>query len=126
MMAGDIAGRERELDSIHAFLDGPVEGPAGLVIEGEAGIGKSTVWLGGAGGGRGGDREIDGLAGGRRGRTRAGLSRAFVAAGGGRARPGARGAGRSVRGRPRRRVGCAVDAEAARARGRVASSGGVG
>src|SRR4051812_49786462 len=44
MMAGDVAGREQELDSIHAFLDRPVEGPAGLVLEGEAGIGKSTVW----------------------------------------------------------------------------------
>src|SRR3954447_26824832 len=52
MMAGDIAGRERELDSIHAFLDGPVEGPAGLVIEGEAGIGKSTVWLAAVAGAR--------------------------------------------------------------------------
>src|SRR3954449_10610376 len=45
MMAGDIAGREQELDSIHGFLDRPVEGPAGLVLEGQAGIGKSTVWL---------------------------------------------------------------------------------
>src|SRR3954451_18738971 len=52
MMAGDIAGREQELDSIQAFLDGPVEGPAGLVIEGEAGIGKSTVWLGAGAGAR--------------------------------------------------------------------------
>jgi DNA-binding CsgD family transcriptional regulator len=52
MMAGDIAGREQELDSIHAFLDGPVEGPAGLVIEGEAGIGKSTVWLAAVAGAR--------------------------------------------------------------------------
>src|SRR4051794_30147729 len=54
MMAGDIAGREQELDSIHAFFDGPVEGPAGLVLEGEAGVGKSTVWLAAVASGRGG------------------------------------------------------------------------
>src|SRR3954463_6184858 len=52
MMAGDIAGREQELDSIHAFFDGPVEGPAGLVIEGEAGVGESTVWLAAVAGAR--------------------------------------------------------------------------
>src|SRR5439155_22104206 len=39
-------------DSIHAFLDRPVEGPAGLVLEGQAGIGKSTVWLAAVAGAR--------------------------------------------------------------------------
>jgi hypothetical protein len=52
MMTSDIAGREQELDLIHAFLDRPVEGPAGLVLEGEAGIGKSTVWLAAVAGAR--------------------------------------------------------------------------
>jgi predicted ATPase len=44
-MALDIVGREAELASIHAFLKRPAEGPAALVLEGEAGIGKSTLWL---------------------------------------------------------------------------------
>jgi len=44
-MTGDVVGREPELGSIHAFLDTPVEAPAGLVLEGEPGIGKSTLWL---------------------------------------------------------------------------------
>ncbi len=93
---------------MYAFLDRPVEAPAGFVLEGEAGIGKSTLWLAGV----------------EHARAR-GLARALVATGGGRARPRARRAGRSVRGRPRRRAACAVDAEAARARGRAAPRGGV-
>jgi len=44
-MAGEILGRKRELEVIHGFLDRAVEGLAGLVLEGEAGIGKSTLWL---------------------------------------------------------------------------------
>jgi DNA-binding CsgD family transcriptional regulator len=44
-MTGEVLGRERELESVSAFLDRPVEGLAGLVLEGEAGIGKSTLWL---------------------------------------------------------------------------------
>lgn len=32
---------------MHAFLDSPVEGSAALELEGEAGIGKSTLWLAG-------------------------------------------------------------------------------
>lgn len=44
-MAVDIVGREVELASIHAFLKRPAEGPVALVLEGEAGIGKSTLWL---------------------------------------------------------------------------------
>jgi DNA replication protein DnaC len=46
-MAADIVGREVELASIHAFLERPTEGPVALVLEGEAGIGKSTLWLAG-------------------------------------------------------------------------------
>ncbi len=44
-MTDDVVGRESELGSIHAFLDAPVEAPAGLALEGEPGIGKSTLWL---------------------------------------------------------------------------------
>ena len=46
-MTGEVLGRERELESVYAFLERPVEGLAGLVLEGEAGIGKSTLWLAG-------------------------------------------------------------------------------
>ena len=46
-MTGDVLGREQELGSVYAFLDRPVEAPAALVLEGEAGIGKSTLWLAG-------------------------------------------------------------------------------
>ena len=45
MPVGDVIGREMELGLVSAFLDRFVEGPAGLVIEGEPGIGKSTLWL---------------------------------------------------------------------------------
>jgi DNA-binding CsgD family transcriptional regulator len=44
-MADQIVGRESELGSIYAFLDGSVESPSALVLEGEPGIGKSTLWL---------------------------------------------------------------------------------
>ena len=44
-MTGEVLGRERELGSLYAFLDRPAEGSAGLVLEGEPGIGKSTFWL---------------------------------------------------------------------------------
>src|SRR4029450_4415136 len=45
MPVGDVIGREPELGLLSAFLDPSVEGPAGFVIEGEPGIGKSTLWL---------------------------------------------------------------------------------
>jgi hypothetical protein len=45
MPGGDVIGREPELGLVSAFLDRSVEGPAGFVIEGEPGIGKSTLWL---------------------------------------------------------------------------------
>src|SRR5438876_153136 len=46
-MAYEIVSREEELGSLHAFIDEVREGPAALVLEGEAGIGKSTLWLAG-------------------------------------------------------------------------------
>ncbi len=46
-MTGEIIGREGELSVVHAFLDRPAEGLRALVLEGEAGIGKSTLWLAG-------------------------------------------------------------------------------
>jgi DNA-binding CsgD family transcriptional regulator len=46
-MTVNIVGREAELASIHAFLERPAEGPVALVLEGEAGIGKSTLWVAG-------------------------------------------------------------------------------
>jgi len=46
-MSGGTIGRDAELDSVHAFLDRVLEGPSTLVLEGTAGIGKSTIWLAG-------------------------------------------------------------------------------
>jgi DNA-binding CsgD family transcriptional regulator len=46
MMSG-IVGRDVELASVHAFIDEVRERPSALVLEGEAGIGKSTLWLAG-------------------------------------------------------------------------------
>jgi DNA-binding CsgD family transcriptional regulator/tetratricopeptide (TPR) repeat protein len=46
-MVEEIIGREDELSVVHAFLDRPVERPRALVLEGEGGIGKSTLWLAG-------------------------------------------------------------------------------
>jgi hypothetical protein len=39
-----IVGRERELARIEAFVERAVEAPAALVLEGEPGIGKTTLW----------------------------------------------------------------------------------
>jgi DNA-binding CsgD family transcriptional regulator len=44
-MAGEVVGREQELAAVSTFLDRPVEGLAAFVLEGEPGIGKSTIWL---------------------------------------------------------------------------------
>jgi DNA-binding CsgD family transcriptional regulator/sulfopyruvate decarboxylase TPP-binding subunit len=44
-MAFEVVSREEELASVHAFIGEAGAGPAALVIEGEAGIGKSTLWL---------------------------------------------------------------------------------
>lgn len=47
MTRDEIIGRDEELGSFHAFLDQTFAGPAALVPEGQAGIGKSTLWLAG-------------------------------------------------------------------------------
>jgi DNA-binding CsgD family transcriptional regulator len=39
-----VVGRVDELSRLDAFLDGLVEGPAALVLEGPSGIGKTTLW----------------------------------------------------------------------------------
>ena len=41
----EIVGREEELASLHAFISEVRGGPAALVVEGDAGIGKSTLWF---------------------------------------------------------------------------------
>ncbi len=43
----EIVGREEELAALHAFVGEVPEGPAALVLAGDAGIGKSTLWLAG-------------------------------------------------------------------------------
>jgi DNA-binding CsgD family transcriptional regulator len=42
-----LVGREEELDSLRAFSEQDEGEPATLVLEGEPGIGKSTLWLAG-------------------------------------------------------------------------------
>jgi DNA-binding CsgD family transcriptional regulator len=42
-----VFGREPELEEIDCFLDRLLEGPAALVLAGEAGIGKTTFWSAG-------------------------------------------------------------------------------
>ncbi|MDQ1464992.1 MAG: hypothetical protein QOC73_1933 [Actinomycetota bacterium] len=39
-----IIGRERELDVVAQFIDHVTDGPASLVLEGLAGIGKTAIW----------------------------------------------------------------------------------
>jgi DNA-binding CsgD family transcriptional regulator len=41
---GAVFGREREFVRLSAFLDAVPRGPRALLLEGEAGIGKTTVW----------------------------------------------------------------------------------
>jgi len=43
-MAEPVVGRERELQAAAEFLDELERGPAVLVLEGEPGIGKTTLW----------------------------------------------------------------------------------
>src|SRR2546423_9247610 len=43
-MVFEIVGREAELASLDAFIDETEGGAAALVLEGEAGVGKSTLW----------------------------------------------------------------------------------
>jgi len=42
---GAIVGRDAESSAIEAFLDRSAAGPRALVIDGAAGIGKSTLWM---------------------------------------------------------------------------------
>lgn len=39
-----VVGREREIDALDDVLDHVTDGPCGFVLEGEAGIGKTTLW----------------------------------------------------------------------------------
>ena len=45
----DVLGREAELARLERFLDEAVSGPVALLIEGAAGIGKTTLWSAGIG-----------------------------------------------------------------------------
>lgn len=40
----EVFGRSAEFDALRRFLDLIPEGPCALVLEGEAGIGKTTLW----------------------------------------------------------------------------------
>ena len=44
-----LVGRQAELETIEAFVARVVDGPHTLVLEGEPGIGKSSLWLAGVG-----------------------------------------------------------------------------
>jgi DNA-binding CsgD family transcriptional regulator len=44
IMGAEVVGRQAELDRIGRFLDSVRDGPAALVLRGEAGIGKTTLW----------------------------------------------------------------------------------
>src|SRR5262245_5229778 len=39
-----IVGREAELAAVHAFVEGIADGASALVLEGDAGMGKTTLW----------------------------------------------------------------------------------
>ena len=41
-MADSLIGRDEELNAVRAFLSTPKEGSAVVMLEGEAGIGKTT------------------------------------------------------------------------------------
>src|SRR5262249_15226044 len=47
----DLIGKAEELAALTGFVEALAEGPRAFLIEGEAGIGKTTVWQGGGGGG---------------------------------------------------------------------------
>src|SRR5205823_1807294 len=40
----EVLGRQNELEALTGFVDAVVSGPAGFILEGEPGIGKTTVW----------------------------------------------------------------------------------
>ena len=46
-MSVEVIGRQAELSKIHTFLESLRVGPAALVLDGEAGIGKTTLWQAG-------------------------------------------------------------------------------
>jgi DNA-binding CsgD family transcriptional regulator len=43
-LAGDVIGRESELAILHHFLDSIPSGPSAMLLSGDPGIGKTTVW----------------------------------------------------------------------------------
>ena len=43
-MTANVIGREADQASVDQFLDGMAAGSAGLIVSGEAGIGKTTLW----------------------------------------------------------------------------------
>jgi DNA-binding CsgD family transcriptional regulator len=43
-LAGDVIGRESELATLYRFLDSIPTGPSALLLSGDPGIGKTTVW----------------------------------------------------------------------------------
>jgi predicted ATPase len=43
-MIGETLGRDAELATARAFLASVPDGPSALLIEGEVGIGKTTLW----------------------------------------------------------------------------------
>jgi predicted ATPase len=46
-MRVDLVGRDRELAALEAFFGRERAGAGVLVLEGEAGVGKSSLWLAG-------------------------------------------------------------------------------
>ena len=44
-MAAHVVSREAEEQAVAEFLTSASARPAGLLLEGEAGIGKTTLWL---------------------------------------------------------------------------------
>jgi DNA-binding CsgD family transcriptional regulator len=46
-MSSDIVGRDAELETVRAFVERSSGGPQAFVLEGEAGVGKSTLWRAG-------------------------------------------------------------------------------
>ena len=48
----DVIGRQEELEALDGFLESLEAGPAGLVLSGDAGVGKTILWRAGAGAAR--------------------------------------------------------------------------
>ena len=45
--AGPVFGRDSEVAAVSAFVDGAVTGGSALILDGDAGAGKTTLWLAG-------------------------------------------------------------------------------